>query len=84
MAIKAIVTAQNDDGSYSEVGTNTRRVTKAYTSERTLMRYGLRWCPAEFGVGRRIRIEMFQGERIPTDENAKPFKTVYATTEDIA
>jgi hypothetical protein len=79
--MKAIVTRQNADGSYDAVGMNNRRVTRTYFSEANLLRYGLRFCAGLWPKGTHIRVEIFRGDRIPSDPNTSPVKTIYATVE---
>jgi hypothetical protein len=39
--MKFIITRQNSDGTFDEVGMNNRYVTGGYMSQRTLIRYGI-------------------------------------------
>lgn len=79
--MKAIATVQNPDGTYDEVGMNNRRTTNAYQTERGLMRYGLKFCAGLWPHGARVRVEIFTGDRVPTNPETKPVKTVYVTVD---
>ena len=66
----AIISKQQSDGTYRDVGTNTRWMTGDYKSERTLVRYGL---PLTTSPGR-YRLEIWLShERFYRDD---PYVTV--------
>jgi len=52
---KYIVTKQNDDGSYDEVGTNNRCIISGYKTFRNAFKYGIN----PFGNGKTVRVEVY-------------------------
>ena len=60
--MKAIVTRQNSDGSFDEVGMNNRAVFGPYSSQRTIDRLA-----SEFAGHRGYRIEMYRCDSIYGD-----------------
>ena len=68
--MKALLTKQNDDGTYDECGMNNQHITSAYRTERGLRRYGL----GRFkGL---VRVKMYNDNDIYRNPDA-PFKTFY-------
>lgn len=70
---KYIVTRQNDDGSYDEVGMNNRCIISGYKTFRNAFKYGIN----PFGNGKRVRVEVY-GESV----HSKPLGVyTYPTTK---
>lgn len=63
--MKAIITKQNNDGTYSDVGMNTRALISHLTTERGV----LKWA-AGYAGGRPHRVEFFH------NIYGEPFKTI--------
>jgi hypothetical protein len=55
--LKIIVTKQNSDGTYDEVGMNNRTLFSHYTTVRGAMKYGV----LPYGKGKAIRVEVYPG-----------------------
>lgn len=66
--MKAIVTHQNEDGTFDDVGTNNRFVTKQYKTERNLIKFN-----RNPKFPRKVRFEFYRSCIIRED---KPYKTV--------
>lgn len=58
--MKFVVTRQNPDGTYDEVGMTNRTVISGYKTIRNAMKYGV----IPFGRGRKCRVEQYIGESI--------------------
>ena len=69
----AIITRQNDDGSFDNDGIDNRRTTKEYFSGETLFRYGLKFVKEIWPEDTLVRIEMFRNELAD-----RPAGTMYA------
>lgn len=57
--MRAIITKQNDDGTYNDVGMNNRYLSKPYSTERGLIRFAI----PKFWTVHKVRLEIF-GESI--------------------
>lgn len=69
--MKAIITRQNADGTYDEVGINNRMLRSEYKSIKSLLRYGI----GEQFANRMIWIEVF----FTNIYQDKPDRTVFTT-----
>lgn len=70
--VKAIVTRQNPDGTFDEVGMNSRYITGTYVSVDSLLR---RHKLPNWWKGSEVRYEFYFGESI----SGVPFRTVYSS-----
>lgn len=69
----AIVTRQNSDGTFDDIGMNNRTVTGHYKTEKNLLKFGI---PEHFKKSGKVRVEFFVNSILM--EN-KPFKTMHVT-----
>lgn len=67
--MKVILTRQNNDGTYDEVGMNNRMLISDLKADRAIDRHA-----RAFGRGRKVRLEYFTDSNFYAD---KPFKIRY-------
>lgn len=73
---KYLVTRQNTDGSFDEVGMNNRTIVSGYKTYRNAFRFGIN----PFGRGRVCRVEVYYGGNIQQNPHDRFHTCTYTNT----
>lgn len=71
-----ILTRQNNDGSYDEVGMNNRCIIRGYKTYRNAFKFGIN----PFGRGRTVRVEQYAGENVQCEPSIVFYTLTFAHT----